>query len=272
MSNFLLIDSKEVTLLVLYAIRAAIIQNDHNIATISDSEALNFVTKILSNNDDSSPYHIIATDGKELEVISEEAKAKICDDTIIIINAEARIKGEALQDSKAIELIYWFRCKHNLKKPIVIFSVFSLSYQLRSNPNHFLLVSPGCYFYESISVLEGSNFKPLSAFDDLKPFLKPQIDEILGTFRHRYANYSAMALMLEAAGIKPEDFEPLQKNERFSTFVNSLDYAILTTYFGRNTAGHVGVHIDGKKRILLVDDMAEEGWLSILNEIVYKKT
>lgn len=214
--------------------------------------------------------NVVATEGKELKVISEEAKTKVTDDTIIIINAEAKIKGEALQDSKAIELIYWFQCKYNLKNPIVVFSVFSLNHQLRRNPNHFVLVSPGCYFYEEIPVLNDSyKPKPLSAFDDLKPFLKPKIDEILGTFRHRYANYSGMALMLEAAGIKPEDFETLQKNERFSTFVNSLDYAILTTYFGRNSNPST-LELKGKKRILLVDDMAEEGWLPILGKIIYE--
>lgn len=214
--------------------------------------------------------NVIATKDKELKAIAEEAKNKITDNTIIVINAEAKIKGEALQDSKAIELIYWFRCKYDLKNPIVLFSVFSWSYLLRKNPSYFVLASPGCYFFEEIPVLNDSyKPKPLSAFDDLKPFLKPKIDEILGTFRHRYANYSAMALMLEAAGIKPEGFEYLKQNEHFSTFVNSLDYAILTTYFGRNTAGHVGVGIKRKKRIMLVDDMAEEGWLSILRSIIY---
>lgn len=236
MSNFLLIDSTENSLLA---------------------------TKVDNN--------VVATTGKELKEIAKEATTKISDDTntIIVINAEAKIEGEALQDSKATELIYWFRCKHNLKNPIVVFSVFSLSHQLRRNPNHFVLVSHGCYFYEGIPDLEASNFKPLSAFDDLKPFLKPQIDEILGTFRHRYANYSAMALMLEAAGIKPEDFESLKENERFSTFVNSLDYAILTTYFGRNSNPSTLEREVSQKRILLVDDMAEEGWLPILRTIIY---
>ncbi len=220
-----------------------------------------------------SDYHCIGTFNKSIEAIAQEAHEHLGIDSTVLIHAETEIQGKLLQEFKAIELVYLLRCKYHCKNPIVVYSSFSLSYLLRKNPEHFILASPSCYYYPVLPPLpdSGAKFTPLQQLEDIRPFLKPRVDEILKNFRHRYANYSGMALTLEAAGIDSNTFEPLRPNTDFKSFTDSLDFAILIKYFGFSAAS-ASASITNKvrkKKILLVDDLAQDGWLPILRQVIY---
>jgi len=196
---------------------------------------------------------------------------------IVLINAETELKDNYLQHQPIIELAFWIRCRYNSLNPIVFYSGVSVNHSLKQNPENFILLSPNCYYYKlpiTKSNIEAiQKLKPIAEVD-LKPYLKPAIS--LEQVRHRYANYAGMALMLKVAlikhyGIKGSD---ILKSQSLDDFMSSLDYHLLKTYFNLNykdfpkkidATGFIP-HI---KKILLVDDLAVEGWKAIIGQMIY---
>jgi CheY-like chemotaxis protein len=233
---------------------------------------------------------IAATSAKDLEGLSLRVSKRVNRDTIILINTEAELEGSSCQDQRLVELAFWLRCKHSLKNVIVFYSSFSINHLLKNNPAHYILLSPGCYHLRlslsSRELQKISRYTPLADHKAIKPYLKPRI--ALEKTRHRYANYAGMALMLNVAKQVwniPVDSTILRGNVKsvapFFSFRNSLDYSILATYFDLENGPEIKkteeelYKIDSlvtrSKNILLIDDLAENGWKAILSRMIYGK-
>lgn len=227
---------------------------------------------------------------QNLAALSEEIFSHIQKkpESIILVNAEGKIKNGSHQDQELVELAFWLRCKHKIQNVIVFYSLQSISTLLATNPTHFILHSPGCYHLRlPLSRIETTKIDKYQRLDNLKllkPFLKPRLD--LTQTRHAYANYAGMALMLNVAfhvwKMTKKDltgFLTRFSSSRFFDFRKSLDYALLVTYFDLNREikpkdfKHEGFKLAAKtiktKNILLIDDLAEQGWRAILSQILY---
>lgn len=223
----------------------------------------------------------------DLGKLSDEIKEKSNEEAVVLINAEAVTNSGFIQDQELIELAFWLRCKHKMLNAMVFYSTQSVNHLLKTRPQNLILVSPGCYFLrfpigkEQIDKIP--NFKPLESINLIKLYLKPRIN--LERTRHRYANYAGMNLMLSVAksvfDLKSDDMVlgANSKNNKdfagFYKFLNSLDNYLLETFYNLNTSVFVKdndkpkLKIIDAKRILLIDDLADKGWKSIIRQMVY---
>lgn len=204
-------------------------------------------------------------------------------DACILINAEAKFGTNSLhQNQDGTTVAFWLRCGAvKIKNPIVFYSTQSINALLRKKPGHYIMLAPGSYHYRlpvNIEKLKHSKFKSLDDFKDLKPYLKPKIN--LDQTRHRYANYVGMVLMRLLAQVvwKPENGAPninLPTHKELSEFVTSLNYFLLKAYFNLSLESNLLNKIPElkinpfEKKILLVDDLAENGWEPILSQMIY---
>lgn len=224
----------------------------------------------------------------ELGKLSDDVKNKLNGDKtkIILINAEAKLKSGYIQDLELIEVAFWLRCKHKLENPIVFYSLQSINNILKTKPENFILHSPGCYHLRLPAtreqIIKIASLKPLEKFNSIKPFLKPKIK--LELTRHRFANYTGMALMLLIASNiwgRNKDEQNLTNNKLSSTefwsFTKSLDYFLITFYYDLKyteiarelSEAKDSLKVANPKRVLLVDDLADNGWKAILSKVIY---
>lgn len=205
----------------------------------------------------------------------------------ILINAEGRIKDGYIQEQRLVELAFWIRCKHRLLNPIIFYSVRPVKALLNARPENYILLAPGCYHFtlplgfRELEAVEGC--QPLDDLNSLRSFLKPKVN--LEQTRHAYANYAAMAFMLLVAadvwggGQDPMAFAGSYASPELLSFLGSLDYAILSTYFGlyrenqwpraRAGAFKINGNVLDSKKILLIDDLAEAGWRQIISQVIF---
>jgi CheY-like chemotaxis protein len=215
--------------------------------------------------------------------VAEVVQERVDKQTIILISAEAVVGSSYRQAQEAIELAFWLRCKHNLTNAIVFYSVQSASQLLRARPDHFILLSPGCYHFRLPLTREQLDkicqLKSLQDLSVIKLHLKNRID--LTQTRHQFANYAGMDLMMLVAktvwGSGKEAID--EKNALFSKlseFRESLDYFLLRTYFDLATlelSNKIPTSLKvrlAKRRILLIDDLAE-AWQPIIGQMLYGK-
>lgn len=217
--------------------------------------------------------------------IAEFAASKCKDNNsaIIFLNADAEIND--INDN-ILDIVLWLRCKHKSLNPIVIYSIYSLEKLLQKNPTNYFIISPGCVFKEDIDVLhnieEIKKLQPITSLMELKPFLKPRVDEILALYKHRMANYAGMALMLDIVkqvyskdDINIPDTKILKGNfPDFFAHRKSLYHALLSTYFDFEKLKITDdqkkeLSRCNKKKILLVDDLADKGWQPIISQMIY---
>jgi len=224
---------------------------------------------------------LVDPSARSIREVAEVVQELVNTQTIILINAEAIVGSSHRQAQEAIELAFWLRCKHRLTNVIVFYSVQSASQLLRTRPDHFILLSPGCYHFrlplKKEQLDKMSQLKPLQDLTAIKLHLKNRID--LTQTRHRFANYAGMDLMMLVAkavwGSGKETVD--EKNTLFSKlseFRESLDYFLLRTYFGLSTLvlsnevlASLKVRL-AKRRILLIDDLAE-AWQPIIGQMLY---
>ena len=209
----------------------------------------------------------------------EEAVIEIPVDTIILINAETEVKDKYLQHQPITEFIFWLTCKQKKNNAVVFYSGVSVNHSLKQTPENFILLSPNCYYYKlpiTKSKIEAiKKLKPIADVD-LKPYLKPAIS--LEQVRHRYANYAGMALMLAVARGKhkiEKDSEIIAGSSPLFEFKSTLDYHILKTFYNLQFKGLASHSKDSfvpqSKKVLLVDDLAADGWKEIISQMLYGK-
>lgn len=224
----------------------------------------------------------------DLGKLSDAVKPNLSENSIILVNAEAKIKDGYLQDQKLVELAFWFRCKHKIKNSIVFYSFQSVNQLLRRRPEDFIMLSTGCYHLQfpfSKQQLEKiSNIKQLENLNTIKPYLKPRIN--LEKTRHTFANYAAMALMLNVIkalykqshinATLGKDSKNNKNYDGFYRFSESLEYYLLETFYSLETKLSVDVakrtdlklSVD-EKSIMLIDDLADNGWQRIISQMIY---
>lgn len=255
MSNYLIIDSNK-----LYAVK---------------------LYKALTGSDvDAGECIIDTTNFVSASKVFDVINPKIKDDNkkIILINAETELKDKYLQHQPIIELAFWIRCRYNSLNPIVFYSGVSVNHSLKQNPENFILLSPNCYYYKlpiTKSKIEAiKKLKPIADVD-LKPYLKPAIS--LEQVRHRYANYAGMALMLAVAKgkHKKQTDKEILESKSLKDFKDSLDYHLLKTCFNLSFKGvstfSKDAFVPQTKKVLLIDDLAEEGWQTLISQMLYGK-
>lgn len=227
---------------------------------------------------------------EDLRVLSAqivEWAKEIEKDACILVNAEGTLKGGHVQDHTLVDLAFWIRCKHRLPNPLVFYGAVPVESLLRAKPENYILLAPGCaYFSLPLGTRQLNaigDCKPLHDLDRLKPFLRPRVN--LGHLRHVHANYAAMAFMLRVAasvatdGRSPLEFEKAFASPQLLSFLDSLDYGILSTFFGlykdtafpkaEGRALTISPEVLASKRILLVDDLADAGWAKIVSQMLF---
>lgn len=238
--------------------------------------------KELTGSDvDADECIIDTTNFANASKVFDALSPKIKDDSgkIILINAESELQDKYLQHQPIIELLFWIRCRFNNINPVVFYSGVSVNHSLKQTPENYILLSPNCYYYQlpiTKSKIETiKNLKPIADVD-LKPYLKPAIN--LEQVRHRYANYAGMALMTKVARgkHKKQNDKDILESESLKEFTNSLDYYLLKKYFNLSFKGLSAFSKDEfvpqTKKVLLVDDLASEGWQTLISQMLYGKS
>ncbi|HSS20962.1 MAG TPA: hypothetical protein VLL54_12880 [Pyrinomonadaceae bacterium] len=239
------------------------------------------LTKRAPNH--ASEWVVDPSGDRKLTEIAATIQKRVEEETVILINAEAVVGHSYLQAQAAIELEFWLRCKHRLKNVIVFYGLQSAAQMLKTRPEHFILLSPGCYYLtlplnrERLSDI--SQLEPLKDWNSLKPYLKSRID--LTQTRHRFANYVGMVLMMFVArkvwGTTKEAVDETNALFReLKEFLDSLDYHLLRTYFeldplaiSEDMLSRLRVKLPSR-RILLIDDLAQ-AWRPIIDQMLYSK-
>lgn len=243
---------------------------------------------LTDKSQDASP-HIVDTASfndlaMDLSRVSDEVARRAKSSKLtVLINAEALTRDGLRQHQKVVDLVFWLRCKHNLRNAIATYSVQSLDALLKKKPEHFILHSPGTYHFQlplGYSDLKRiANLQPLDDISTIKPYLRPRIN--LDRIRHTYANYAGIASMFE---LSKRVWEIKQISKRFldaadltrvSEFRSSLDSYLLKTYFtpeAEATADLQALKISNPPRkVLLLDDLADMGWRLVLSQMIYGK-
>lgn len=243
--------------------------------------------KALTGTSSNAARNVIDT-GKEKDLfdLSRRIAERVNKKTILLINAEGVLAGGVRQHQQLVDIALWLRTKHRLENPIVFYSLQSVNQLLSVRPESFILLSPGCsHLRLPISTDEFkqiSNAKRLSGSDSIRPYLRPRLD--IEQTRHRYANYAGMAFMLDVAKQVWEvsvDSKILRGTPAtlapFFRFRKSLDSALLANYFDidrdlkmdRNNRASLKLNKRLPKygTLLLVDDLADNGWKAILSQM-----
>lgn len=202
----------------------------------------------------------------------------------LIINIESIYRSHYRSNHILVDLIILLRCKCNYLNPIICVGFEPLTSILNRRPEDIILCSPGIK-YQQLPCLE-FDFKRVSVCRDtnvLRIFLNSKIDMILSTTRHRYANFAGMGLMMY---VLKQIWTSVTKDEHvfegggssypdYYNFKVSTDYFILKYYFKissiripENYVESYKININNKK-ILLIDDFADQGWLTILSQMIY---
>ncbi len=244
-----------------------------------------YADKLLTQLDGSGSVNLII-DSSQHESVSDifEIFAVMIkkDSTItILVNADTKMKSS---DQNILDIILWVRCKLESFNPIVVYSTSTLQVILRKQPENYFLISEGCVFKPATSIsseiAEIKALNPVTELESLKPFIKPKVDEILSANKHRIANYAAMAMMLNIAKQvydKPHDNQIMKGSfHRFYSYRKSLDYYLLSSYYGLekpilNNEDKVMLKGENSKRILIVDDLASDGWQILISQMLYGK-
>lgn len=233
--------------------------------------------RVLNGSNDGADSAIIDTSTcADVSTLVTSLVSKMTSGTVILINAETKLKDKYSQHQAILELIFWFRCKYKWNNLLVIYSCVSVDHSLKQNPQNFVILSPNCiYLRLPITMRKVHTIKQYKTTEDfdIKPFLKPAIN--LANVRHRYANYTGISLMHSVALVRHPDFfySEVIENSALNIFKESLDFHLLEFYFNLDrknlSVGGTNVFIPQTKKILLVDDLANDGWQSMISLMLY---
>lgn len=232
---------------------------------------------------------IVTKTDKTAKVVYD-ALGEISNNDVILINIETQLEGNNRQGYPILELLYYIRCSSKNLNPIIFYSFSSMARVLQKSTENLIVASPGCtYMTLPLSEEDLTRIKKVEALktlNDVKPFFKPKVDAVVGTIRHRMANFASMALMLdiELTKKRSEDFGDIlgegwdKKYEDLYSLWNSIEYDLLTFYFGweYNESDVKGLAKAGlaapNKKTILVDDLASKGWEVVLKQMIYGNT
>lgn len=226
-------------------------------------------------------------------VINQNDYIQFGDDSIAIINVdELYTSGYSLVDIIFYLRIVGIPSESGLTEPVckpIICSGFSpAEYLISKDPQYAILYSPGVSYvqqpYENAAIKKLVNKFPeldeTQYKESLKPFLKLRVDELIGEFRHSYSNYTGMLFYLFYT-FRGENKEGIREkvNHHFpgvlSDYLGSIEFEIFAFYFGLSSHWEIErlYTIDEallrKKKVLLIDDLAKDGWAKIISDAVF---
>ena len=208
----------------------------------------------------------------------------------IIINIELA-NHSTRSDHFAIEVLLFLRCKYEICNSIICVGFEPLECILCRQPQNIILCSPGTIYRQL--PFNGFDELRISSFDVkmLKPFIKPAIN--IEKIRHGSANWVGMGLMYRAIQtIKDPNLpDPLLINPNpkegmtYYLYQNSLEYSLLSFYYDNSENNGSSRNEDIIKeikdirnklqnknpKILLVDDMAKDGWGKLFCYSIYNQ-
>lgn len=213
------------------------------------------------------------------------------EDGKIIINIELANNGNR-SDHFAIEVLLFLRCKHFITNPIICVGFEPLHSILQRQPQNIILCSPGTVYKQlPFRNFEELHIPVLNDLAQLKPFIKPAIN--IKKIRHEAANWVGMGYMYRAIlTIKEPDLpDPNlinpnpQNGMTYYMYQNSLEYSLLSFYYDNpvivDSTRNEGIikaikeirnKLQSKNpRILLVDDMAKDGWGKLFCYSIYNQ-
>lgn len=205
------------------------------------------------------------------------------DDGVKCINVdEVFAKGHSI-----VDIIFYLRLvgvpsgndsRKPVTKPIICTGFLPPQYLIRKDPQYAILYSPGVSYVQLPHDHDVTKTPPkLLGFDatqhkeSLKPFLKLRIDKLLSEFRHSYSNLSGMLLYLLGSG---EVQNLTQHYPKLYSFYNSIQYKFLYYYFNLDQMPRMGLHLvcpnaANEQKVLMVDDLATEGWAPIVHKMIH---
>lgn len=117
---------------------------------------------------------------------------------ILLINIDAPFENSLSDNLKALDLLYWLRCKHNFKKPILLCSFLNIDKVRSLKPKHTLIDSEGVTFLELPFNLETAKLE----VDVYEISDERLLEHVKGMFyfkrlRHENANWWSMKKLLD---------------------------------------------------------------------------
>lgn len=213
-----------------------------------------------------------------------EVAQQITNSKGLVINIESKFGKYNRTDHKIIELILILRLNFNYLKPIICVGFEPLDEILLYNPQDIIICSPGCKYVQlPVDTFNFESVPPITNKKEIKSFCKPFIDGVLSTLRHRSANYAGMSFMLDICKeiwndrvVNDDDvlMGGVTNYPDYFAFKNSFEYQLLKSYYKPDTAEIDNDYLKLYKsnirnyRILLVDDLAEKGWLPIISQML----
>ena len=181
------------------------------------------------------------------------------------------------------ELLLILRCQLKLANPVTFYGIGPLTTLLQGDPDLFIMASPGTQYIAlpvnpyKLRLLRA--LKPLPDLALMRPYLTVLMKSTLAALRHEYANYAAMTMMLDIAKrvYDVEDDRSIlgEGDDLVNQVRNTLPFAIYTTLYGLNPHASISpealdsLKLETQKRVLLIDDLAMQGWRQILGQIIY---
>ncbi len=252
-----------------------------------------FVSKLLeqiqkSNKDvEFIPHVYIPIDlhglSKDInEIVQQSSKA------VVFINIDLKFGAKSRQSQIGVEVLLWLRCKWGVKNPVILYSFQSLGQLLRHMPEHLVITSEGCYFFQ----LPNDFDKPLPSLVNVNMIRKYiKLAFSIENFRHREANWFGvykLFLIHNQINIetKEDQIEPeLIFPSNLMNKVNSLETAIHQfLYLQPSSQKNEELNKDliekilekkqelrklNNPRIMYLDDMAHLGWGKLLQLMIY---
>ncbi len=228
------------------------------------------ISKVFNENDNIIAVPYIGF----VETINYLDNLKINEFDIIIINSEALFSNEDYYiDYKGILLLKWLRVFSKILNRILITGFVSREDLIKDNPKEFILFAPSTYFLQlPFSKDQFNNFKLNSSriksedalVKNYKPFIKPDFD--IQQFGHSFANKYGLYLMekMHKNFIDKEYLNTeIESHEHLFEFIKA-DFI----YGVENKKEQLNKIKSKQKKILYIDDLAENGWGKLLESIL----
>lgn len=201
--------------------------------------------------------------------------------TTVFINIEGVFENNNRTSFKGVELIFWLRLKHNFTGSIITYSTLAIAKILRLKPQFVVVFAEGNHHWRLGDPFPTNTSKlSTSIITAYLPFLKAVNAE--NTLRHSHANIWSVIKLHKIWNNynnigKSEEIKQLQNKINDNLYFLIADFLFRTENIETQTSyQEIKQEItethntlgDFSKKILLIDDMAEQGWSSLLSSIL----
>lgn len=272
--------------------------------SITRNELTNQCIEILRNYYNQLPFHLekilkslnaYVLDGSEDNPREAAEKIHNLKPEVIVLNIEGNFGGSKRQEQKGVEILMWLRCKYRMCTPVILYSYQSSHQLLKQKPENLIISSEGCYFFQlpyDFKKLQRT-YEGVKDENSLKKFLKPAFS--IEEFRHKEANWWGIKCLWDVHTVynnltKDKTTYPAKVRDEYNKLLSAVgefiygssgdelkeklewqhDRLSSNNLTNRNKIEELRQSIHNPK-ILLVDDMAADGWIEIFINMVYKQ-